>query len=50
MDLEKNDDLKTKHQREVKYIVIIGITAFVAHTLVLYFIALKCSKEYYYFK
>ena len=46
-DLEKSFliDLKTKHQRQLKILVIIGLIGFVTHTVVLLVIALNIQKN-----
>lgn len=47
VDLEKNafNELKTKYQHQLKFVVMIGLTAFVSHTLVLYIIALNVQQN-----
>ena len=46
-DLEKSslDDLKKKFERQTKFIVLFGVTALIAHTVVLYVIALNVQKK-----
>ena len=46
-DLEKSslDDLQKKFKRQIKFLVLFGVSTLVAHTVVLYFIALNVQKE-----
>ena len=47
VDLEKSSlgDLKRKHRSQLKFLVIIGVIGFVAHTTVLYIIALNIQRN-----